>query len=553
MYMDKARRARMTARLHKRGGVASLKDFHHTLQDILGIFSGSFNFPGILRFFARKLRKDLGVNSLLVYLYAKDSQEIDLVGWQGIDERHLLALKSFSVKASNDILCRTIHKKSVQIDSAPYISVSLKHVAPLAVVAIPVLFQKEVLGCLVLLKRKKYERFLLNKDLFKLYYYILSFGFMLFRFLEKKDIDNFQHTERSKFEGDLEKLKIYQRIISSMIKEFGFLKFMVNPLVAMRKKIESEELLSILDGIDDILMDSLKRVKEIQRFTSIKLEESLSPNMLQVFDPTEIIQNHARERFSKQKDIQVHLNVEPGHFIQANRQEVGKALREIIDNAVQFTAMHGDMWISTYSDNTYLSVSITNTAEVDAARIEDDYLEPFRSSSTWSLGLGFSIAFALIARNKGKMLFFAHEPHLFTTRLVFPIYKEEKKHPGARKKILLVDDDKIFREMMLEIFEDRGYDVTTLVNAASALKELLENRYDLLICDIKLPQKDAWWLIREMSRLKEEQGFQTPPIVLTSGYIEQLDRERMQRHGIQYYLTKPFRYVDIINLLNRLL
>jgi len=58
-------------------------------------------------------------------------------------------------------------------------------------------------------------------------------------------------------------------------------------------------------------------------------------------------------------------------------------------------------------------------------------------------------------------------------------------------RILVVDDDKDFRESLKEILEHQGYDVSTAVNGNEALSLFKQDEPDLLIIDIFMPEKDG--------------------------------------------------------------
>jgi two-component system, chemotaxis family, CheB/CheR fusion protein len=79
--------------------------------------------------------------------------------------------------------------------------------------------------------------------------------------------------------------------------------------------------------------------------------------------------------------------------------------------------------------------------------------------------------------------------------------------------------------------------------------------YDVLICDIGMPQEDGYWLIQQVRSLSPEQGGQIPAIALT-GYTSEEERQRAIDAGFQRHIAKPIEPVQlaefIVDLVRRI-
>jgi len=83
--------------------------------------------------------------------------------------------------------------------------------------------------------------------------------------------------------------------------------------------------------------------------------------------------------------------------------------------------------------------------------------------------------------------------------------------------ILVVDDEKNAREGMIELLESFGYVAQGAESGKSALKQIKEDKPDLIITDLRMPEMDGLELLREIKK----KGAQIPVIVLTAfGTIE---------------------------------
>lgn len=110
-----------------------------------------------------------------------------------------------------------------------------------------------------------------------------------------------------------------------------------------------------------------------------------------------------------------------------------------------------------------------------------------------------------------------------------------------RSSILVVDDDAILRELLKRVLEDGGYRCEVAADAARAATQLDEHRFDVLVCDVQLPDESGVDLVRRMVH-------QHPDIasIMVSGLDDAGLVEAAFEVGAYGYLTKPFRSNDLI-------
>jgi CheY-like chemotaxis protein len=83
------------------------------------------------------------------------------------------------------------------------------------------------------------------------------------------------------------------------------------------------------------------------------------------------------------------------------------------------------------------------------------------------------------------------------------------------KKILVVEDDDVARELMRRALERRGYAVITAEDGVSGYQEAIWARPDLIITDINMPGADGVHLVR---RVRDTAAIAKVPILVTTGY-----------------------------------
>jgi len=113
------------------------------------------------------------------------------------------------------------------------------------------------------------------------------------------------------------------------------------------------------------------------------------------------------------------------------------------------------------------------------------------------------------------------------------------------KKILLVEDNEMNRDMLSRRLDKRGYQVITAVDGQQAVEKATENQPDLILMDMELPVKDGWTASREI----KASSMNIPIIALTAHALSG-DREKALDAGCDAYATKPIDFPALLNLID---
>ncbi|GAB0148118.1 MULTISPECIES: response regulator [Marichromatium] len=106
-------------------------------------------------------------------------------------------------------------------------------------------------------------------------------------------------------------------------------------------------------------------------------------------------------------------------------------------------------------------------------------------------------------------------------------------------KILIVDDDDLFRTMLVEMVRREGYEVSAVSNGKEALEHIEHDRPQLIITDILMPEMDGIELIMEQNR----RGNTIPVIAISGGRRAislEFNLESAELMGVRATLPKPF-------------
>ena len=111
----------------------------------------------------------------------------------------------------------------------------------------------------------------------------------------------------------------------------------------------------------------------------------------------------------------------------------------------------------------------------------------------------------------------------------------------AVRRILLVEDNELNRELETELLEEMGFIVDTAENGREALEKMQRaapGDHDLVLMDIQMPVMDGWQATEAIRNLPDPTLARIPIIALSADMLER-DRQRSKEKGIDAHLLKP--------------
>ncbi len=129
-----------------------------------------------------------------------------------------------------------------------------------------------------------------------------------------------------------------------------------------------------------------------------------------------------------------------------------------------------------------------------------------------------------------------------------PAGDDSLKAQLSGRRVLLVEDNEINRDLAVELLEDLGVKVSIAVDGAEGAERVMTEPYDLVLMDIQMPVMDglaATRLVRSDSR------FDRLPIIAMTAHAMASDRERSLSAGMNDHLTKPISHRTLSEMLRQ--
>ncbi len=106
-----------------------------------------------------------------------------------------------------------------------------------------------------------------------------------------------------------------------------------------------------------------------------------------------------------------------------------------------------------------------------------------------------------------------------------------------KKKILLVEDEKVLMETVTLRLEATGYEVISAYDGFKGLEKAKKEKPDLIILDLMLPKMDGY---KVCGLLKADTRYNKIPIIMFTARAQESDKKMGQDVGADAYITKPF-------------
>ena len=154
-----------------------------------------------------------------------------------------------------------------------------------------------------------------------------------------------------------------------------------------------------------------------------------------------------------------------------------------------------------------------------------------------------------------KPLFMSELRAALTQQVIEPEATDIKKiYRHAGKKVLLVEDNELNREIATAILEEAGLTVDAVEDGNDAvmrMESVSESEYDLILMDIQMPKMDGYTATREIRTLANNRKANIPIIAMTANAFEE-DKQKAFEAGMNAHISKPINIEIIMHTLDQI-
>ncbi len=262
---------------------------------------------------------------------------------------------------------------------------------------------------------------------------------------------------------------------------------------------------------------------------------------------------------------------------------LAQVLNNLVGNAVKFTE-HGEILIRVEQvEEDTRTVSLCFTVQDSGIGLEQEEMErlfhPFTqadgtiSRKYGGTGLGLTISQRLVMLMGGKITVSSQKGAGSSFSFVVPMGKvapgtrptnlsargaepippteavlEQRASELAGVRILLVEDNRINRDVATEMLRIYGAHVMSAEHGTEALELLKQNSFDVVLMDLHMPVMDGFETTR---RIRQQYAGQTLPVIAMTAAVMQQDRERCKEAGMVDFLAKPINPTELLAVLQK--
>jgi signal transduction histidine kinase len=244
-------------------------------------------------------------------------------------------------------------------------------------------------------------------------------------------------------------------------------------------------------------------------------------------------------------------------MLNGDRVRLTQVMGNLLDNAYKYTQAGGTVIVELARAGGEAVLTVGDDGIGFPPAAAEALFEVFaRAAPTNSvgLGIGLSIVRSIVelhggtvhARSEG-----AGTGAEFTVRIPLARQRrsaEARRAPGMPLRILIVEDNIDLAMTYQTLLELRGHDVTVAHTGRDGVRIAGERRFDVIVCDIGLPDIDGFEVAR---RLRADKTGGSARLVALSGFRQEPDRERAVDAGFDEHLAKPMAIDDWDEFLRR--
>ncbi len=378
-----------------------------------------------------------------------------------------------------------------------------------------------------------------------------------------------------KREAEQERMRVLGQLASGVAHDFNnVLANVLGHAQLLEAETDEPEVLQTLRIIEQSAMDGAETVRRIQEFTGHHIQKNLDLIDLNVVVQSTIDLSRPRWRDDAQSrglKIEIERELEYLPPVLGKAAELREVLINLVNNAVDaMTGSGGKIGFRTFTDRDAICLDVWDSGQGMPPEVRRHIFEPFYTTKgVRGTGLGLSMAYGIISRYGGQISCESTSGVGTTFHIRLPLAQLQEHAPEREKprrntansqaaryrgNILAIDDEPNIRNVLNRALAMAGFTVEIAASGMEAMV-LLEKAnterqppFDLVFSDLGMPGMSGWEVASELYRQWPE-----TPLVLVTGWGDQLDQQKMVEHHVTHTIAKPFNINELVTLASQLI
>jgi CheY-like chemotaxis protein len=315
-----------------------------------------------------------------------------------------------------------------------------------------------------------------------------------------------------------------------------------------------------LQIIERAAMDGARTVRRIQEFTRMRRDRPFEP-----VDLNQVVEEVVEVTRSRWKDdavargISYEVRVEPTALplIAADPSELREVVTNLVLNALDAMPDGGRVTLTTSVDRETVVCAVTDTGIGMTEEVRQRVFDPFfTTKAEKGTGLGLSMAYGIVTRHGGEIEVRSRpwQGSSFSIRL--PVARPPATTPASPgdpgpvvpARVLVIDDEENVRQVLAELLMAQGHTVAAHADGRSGLARFHDEPFDVVFTDLGMPGLSGWEVARVVKLRRP-----ATPVVLVTGWSDQMEPDEVRRRGIDFVVAKPFEATTIRRVLGEAL
>jgi PAS domain S-box-containing protein len=248
--------------------------------------------------------------------------------------------------------------------------------------------------------------------------------------------------------------------------------------------------------------------------------------------------------------IEVRVDASAPVFTLGDSAELREVAINLIFNAVDAMPQGGTIEAGTRVEGKTARFWIADTGGGMPPEVMARIFEPFYTTKgERGTGLGLSASHGIIENHGGDINVISQPGKGTRFEIILPQHEASApvvKAPVAQAankaaRVLVVEDEEKVRTLLNDAFRAEGHDVTEATTGAEALKQLDKNDFDLMVCDLGLPELSGLHVARWVKEFRP-----ALPVIIATGFAEMIAEEDYTRARIDDVIRKPYALTDVL-------